>query len=297
MSASAKPATTAKPIMLYDHLPGILAGYPALLFLIFSVLAWPNGGENPVTWWPFDNHMLFWIGISVMIVWYIAFRFNLPKTKFWLMFGLLGTFVGIPVVLELTTENFRVFSWMADRLGRLAPEINASAWFVIGSIFGIIWLVNLVWSRTHMRVRIDESGLTINKWGGKGERFELIGLKTENEPLDYLELFIAGIGSLKLKTRMNKPIFEMQRVIGLYRTPIFPFFRGKLARIEEMLSYQGKVVSVDTQERAELAEQMDAEASDIEAEEAAAEEQVAGGGEGYDGDISPDAGPDNRDIS
>jgi len=108
-----------------------------------------------------------------------------------------------------------------------------------------------------MKVVIDESGLTVNRLGGKGERFELIGLKTENEPLDYLELFLAGVGSLSLKTRMNKPIFEMKRVIGLYRTPWFPFFKGKLARIEEMLSYQGKVVSVDRDEKLDAAEMAD----------------------------------------
>ena len=56
---------------------------------------------------------------------------------------------------------------------------------------------------------------------------------------------------------MNKPIFEMKRVIGLYRTPWFPFFKGKLARIEEMLSYQGKVVSVDRDEKLDAAEMAD----------------------------------------
>lgn len=131
-----------------------------------------------------------------------------------------------------------------------------------------------------MRVRIDESGLTINRLGGRGERFELIGLKTENEPLDYLELFIAGVGSLSLKTRMNKPIFTMKRVIGLYRTPLFPFFRGKLARIEEMLSFQGKVISVDQHDLAEMADQMEAEAAES-AEQA--DDEVSGGGEAFDG--------------
>ena len=96
--------------------------------------------------------------------------------------------------------------------------------------------------------------------GGKGERFELIGLKTENEPLDYLELFLAGVGSLTLKTRMGKPIFTMKRVMGLYRTPWFPFYKGKLARIEEMLSYQGKVVSID---RGDVAEMADVDHDDI----------------------------------
>ena len=128
---------------------------------------------------------------------------------------------------------------------------------VMAIVFGIIWLGNFIWSRTHLKVQIDESGLTVNRMGGKGERFELIGLKTENEPLDYLELFLCGVGSLTLKTRMNKSIFKMHRVIGLYRTPWFPFYKSKLARIEEMLSYQGKVVSVDKQDRLDMAEAAD----------------------------------------
>ncbi len=262
-----------KPVLLYDHLPGILAGYPAVLFTILALLSLPR--EFDMEWAP-NSHMLFWIGLSVMVVWYIAFRFNMPKSKFFLMFGLLGTFVGIPVVLEIT-GFIRPFSWLGSMLGKLEPEVNAGAFFALAIVFFVIWLGNYVWSRTHMRVRIDESGLTINRIGGKGERFELIGLKTENEPLDYLELFIAGVGSLKLKTRMNKPIFEMKRVVGLYRTPLFPFFRGKLSRIEEMLSYQGKVVSVEKQDAVEA---MDAEAA-AEAE-AVTEEQIAGGGEGFE---------------
>ena len=283
-----------KPIHLYDHLPGILAGYPAALFAILALLsifprtivndeqmaafnktrtelaeAAPEGSKaaevladvehydlvNQTV--PFFNsHMLFWVGISIMLVWYIAFRFNMPKNKFLLMFGLLGTFVGIPVVLEVT-GFFQIFSYASRLLGGLEPSVNTGAWVVMAIVFTIIWAGNFVYSRTHMKVVIDESGLTVNRLGGKGERFELIGLKTENEPLDYLELFLAGVGSLSLKTRMNKPIFEMKRVIGLYRTPWFPFFKGKLARIEEMLSYQGKVVSVDREEALDAAEMAD----------------------------------------
>ena len=322
--ASGKPVSGIKPIMLYDHLPGILAGYPAVLFLLLGLLALPSylkkgtdvevnnliaqlntsvseSTENSTTisenaagiinelessvlppdWAP-NGHMLFWIGLSIMVVWYIAFRFNMPKSKFWLMFGLMGTFVGIPVVLEIT-QFITPFSWAGKVLGSLAPEVNAGAFFALSLVFFVIWLGNFVWSRTHMRVRIDESGLTINRLGGKGERFELIGLKTENEPLDYLELFIAGVGSLSLKTRMNKPIFEMKRVVGLYRTPLFPFFRGKLARVEEILSYQGKVVSVDKQDAVDAADMADAAGDEDHIHEA--DEQVSGGGEAYDGDV------------
>lgn len=303
MNTDASSAT--KPIILYDHLPGILAGYPAVLFAILALLSLPheyyeptisepaavekteNDAANAETsddaqsdsdenqtaakdpWWVPNPHMLFWIGLAIMIVWYIAFRFNMPKNKFLLMFGLIGTFVGIPVVLEIF-DVFRIFTGMATALGYLAPQVNAGAFFVLSLVFFIIWLGNFIYSRTHMKVVIDESGLTINRLGGKGERFELIGLKTENEPLDYLELFLAGVGSLALKTRMNKEIFKMDRVIGLYRIPVFPFLRGKLSRIEEILSYQGKVVSVGAQEAAaDAADQMDAES----------EENVAAGGE------------------
>ncbi len=300
-----------KPIILYDHLPGILAGYPAALFAILALLSLPqeyvqkpavestpavavtaDNADQPLAsketveaypWWVPNPHMLFWIGLSIMIVWYIAYQFNLPKNKFWLIFGLFGTFVGIPVILELT-GYIRPFTIIAGWLGSLAPMVNAGAFFVLAIVFFVIWLGNFIWSRTHMKVKIDESGLTLNRLGGKGERFELIGLKTENEPLDYLELFLAGVGSLALKTRMNKPIFKMDRVVGLYRIPIFPFFRGKLSRIEEILSYQGKVVSVEAQEAADIAEQMDAEAAAME------EEGSAAGGEEYDGWGDRDSG-------
>ena len=137
-------ATTMKPIYLYDHLPGILAAYPAALFSLLAFLSIPGtfvdsyqdridavqsgaavvktdetaddaekakdadaeGDESTeVTveklsfetmeekkafwkWFSLNNHMLFWIGLSVMLVWYVSFRFNLPKKRFVLVFGL-----------------------------------------------------------------------------------------------------------------------------------------------------------------------------------------------------------------
>ena len=292
----ASPTSSLKPIVLYDHLPGILAGYPAVLFALLAIvsvfsysideglvkkidevkaeyvqaetadastvelLVEDSGYELANAQLPlFNSHMLFWVGLSIMLVWYVAFRFNLPKSKFILMAALLGCFIGIPVILELT-GFFKIFSWLGVALGSLEPSVNTGAWIVMSLVFFIIWISNYVYSLTHLKVQIDESGLTINRMGGKGERFELIGLKTENEPLDYLELFLAGVGSLTLKTRMGKPIFTMKRVMGLYRTPWFPFYKGKLARIEEMLSYQGKVVSID---RGDVAEMADVDHDDI----------------------------------
>jgi len=317
----ASPTSSLKPIVLYDHLPGILAGYPAVLFgllAILSVFTYPVVDDALVTQLnttkaeyvqskdadadtvkalaaepPYqllntrqpriNSHMLFWVGLSIMLVWYIAFRFNMPKSKFILMAALLGCFIGIPVVLELT-GIFGVFSWLGMALGSLEPSVNTGAWVVMSLVFFIIWLCNYIYSLTHLKVQLDESGLTINRMGGKGERFELIGLKTENEPLDYLELFLAGVGSLTLKTRMGKPIFTMKRVMGLYRTPWFPFYKGKLARIEEMLSYQGKVISVD---REDIAEMADADGDDV--------DEMLGGDDG--GDDGAGAEDDGQGIS
>ena len=193
------------------------------------------------------------------------------------MSALLGCFIGIPVILEMT-GIFGIFSYLGAALGGLEPTVNTGAWVAMSLVFFIIWLGNYIYSLTHLKVRLDESGLTINRMGGKGERFELIGLKTENEPLDYLELFLAGVGSLTLKTRMGKPIFTMKRVLGLYPTLWFPFTKGKLARIEEMLSYQGKVISVDRGEVAEMGDADDADADDI----------IAGGDEAGGESVSDD---------
>ena len=312
----ASPTNTLKPIILYDHLPGILAGYPAVLFALLAILSVFSttvvdeslttkidevkteyvqsddadkdtvsvltnkddpyqlvNSRKPM----FNSHMLFWVGLSIMLVWYVAFRFNMPKSKFILMSALLGCFIGIPVILEMT-GIFGIFSYLGAALGGLEPTVNTGAWVAMSLVFFIIWLGNYIYSLTHLKVRLDESGLTINRMGGKGERFELIGLKTENEPLDYLELFLAGVGSLTLKTRMGKPIFTMKRVLGLYRTPWFPFTKGKLARIEEMLSYQGKVISVDRGEVAEMGDADDADADDI----------IAGGDEAGGESVSDD---------
>lgn len=243
-----------KPIYIYDHLPDILCGYPTVAFLALAGLSLPVVQETLHL--TLSQHTIFWIGLVVTLAWFVAFRYNLPKTRFWLVFGLVGTFVGIPVILELT-GHIAPFAWLGRQLGSLAPEVSTGVWLVGALAFGIAWVCSLVWSRTHLQVRLDESGLTIKRLGGRGERFDLIGLKTEDEPIDYLESFVAGIGTLSLKTRMNKPIFTMKRVVGLYRSPLTPWKKGKLARIEEMLSYQGKVLSIDSNERAELAEATD----------------------------------------
>ncbi len=330
---SEKPPTL-KPIVLYDHLPGILAGYPAVLFLALALLSLVPGKsivgsidtttfdaitkqfENEVAKSTdagntaiaaaykeslslmsaktpfFDPHMLFWIGLTVMLVWYIAFRFNLPKSKFFLMFFMIGTLVGIPVVLEIQ-GTFRPFEIMGNFLGGLEPTMDTGGWVMMSLVFTCIWLGNFIYSRTHMRVRIDESGLTVNRLGGKGERFELIGLKTENEPLDYLELFLSGVGSLSLKTRMNKPIFTMKRVVGLYRTPWFPFYKGKLARIDEMLSFQGKVLSVDRGDQLDAAEMVDAgDGDDGDHDDVTDNESTSG----FDASSTPNPAPDDRGI-
>ena len=81
MADSQNAPTTIKPIHLYNHLPGILAGYPALAFLILAGLSLPRAYGKE--WgWLLTEDTIFWIGLLVAITWYIAFRFNLPKKRF-----------------------------------------------------------------------------------------------------------------------------------------------------------------------------------------------------------------------
>ncbi|MGB0714596.1 MAG: hypothetical protein ACPGXK_01880 [Phycisphaerae bacterium] len=245
---SSRPLDGPRAIHLHDHKPGILAGFPAVVFVLLTLLALPQQLEK--SWAPVSLHMLFWIGLSTGIFWYIALRFNLTQKRFFLVFGLAGTFVGIPAALELA-GIIQPFQWIGRQLGALKPEVNAGAWFVLALVFAIVWLVNFVWSRTHLRVRLDENGMYVSRLGAKTERYDLIGLKTETEPVDYAETFLAGIGSLAIKTRTGKEIFRLDRVVNLYRIPWFPFFRGKHARVLDILSYSGKVTTVPA-DRAEL---------------------------------------------
>jgi len=238
-----KPRTVdgPKPLRLHDHKPGILAGCPAIVFAVLALLSIPDQFEW--SWRPVSPHLLFWIGVVAGVFWYVALRFNLSQRRFFLVFGLVGTFFGIPAALEIAGV-IHPFAWLGARLGSLKPEVNAGAWLVLSLLFGVVWLLNFIWSRTHLRVRIDENGLYVSRLGARTERYDLIGLKAETEPIDYAETFLAGIGSLAIKTRTGKEIFRLQRVVHLFRIPWFPFVRGKHARLLEMLSYSGKVTTV-----------------------------------------------------
>ena len=80
--ASQNELTKLKPIYLYDHLPGILAGYPALLFSFLALLQLPHSwGEDWARWQFLSPDTIFWVGFAAAIVWYVAFRFNLPKKR------------------------------------------------------------------------------------------------------------------------------------------------------------------------------------------------------------------------
>ncbi|MGD2108527.1 MAG: hypothetical protein PVI86_03955 [Phycisphaerae bacterium] len=220
------------------------------MFLILALLALPH--QLHWRWAPVSPHLLFWVGVVVGVFWYAALRFNLTQRRFFLVFGLAGTFFGIPAALEIAGV-IHPFGWLGRQLGALRPEVNAGAWFVGAILLGVVWAVNFVWSRTHLRARLDEGGLYVSRLGARADRYDLIGLKAETEPLDYAETFLAGIGSLTINTRTGSEIFRLHRVVHPYRVPWFPFIRGKLARILEMLSYSGKITTVAADREALLA--------------------------------------------
>lgn len=301
-SASDAPSTHAhkhrtidgpKPLRLHDHKPGILAGFPAIVFLLLALLSLPD--QLAWSWRPLSPHLLFWIGVVAAIFWYVALRFNLSQRRFFLVFGLLGTFFGIPAALEVSGV-ISPFAWLGRQLGTLRPQVNAGAWLVAAMVFGIVWLTNFIWSRTHLRVRIDENGLYVSRLGARTERYDLIGLKAETEPIDYAETFLAGIGSLALKTRTGKEIFRLQRVVHLYRIPWFPFPRGKHARLLEMLSYSGKVTTVTADREEMLAAEDAGDLGDSDDDDLSLDDDAADGDDGRADDADFDTSSTGDDV-
>jgi hypothetical protein len=181
-----------------------------------------------------------------------------------LVVALFGFLFGIPAVLEIVglfhkdaLGAWHPFASIGRWLGAFAPTASAGAYAFVALCGGGVWLAAFIWSRLNMSATLDEAGLTIVRVDGKRERYELIGLKTEADPFDYSERAALGIGSLTLKTRTGKMIFSMKRVIWLYRIPLLFWISPKIDRIEDVLSYQGKMTVVDTSNRAEIAEVMD----------------------------------------
>jgi len=229
-----------KPLKLYDHLPEVLAAMPALGVGAVALLALPE--QLGASWTIMPAATLFWIAVWTVIGWFIAFRWNMPKRRFFLVFGLLGTFIGIPIVLEMTGK-ISVFRGLFDIVGLTTPSANAGAYLMVSLLFAALWAIDFIWSRTHMKVKLTGSDVTIFRTGGRTETFELLGLKHQTEPLDYAEVVIGGFGSLAISLRSGKTIFSMNRVFHLYRVPWFPFIKGKKEKISELLA--GAQVRID----------------------------------------------------
>jgi hypothetical protein len=257
------------PIYLYDNLPEVLFGYLGFVFWVLAALAFP--AQATLVEWPIfesiadsailkwidgivvNPNLLFWIAAVACAAFAVSYRWNLSKSKFLIAFGLSGTFIGIPAALELF-DIIHPFAWLGAQLGAMAPAANAGAYFFVGGVCWGIWAASLIWSRVHMRAKLDESGLSITRADGTTDRYELIGLKTSTRNFDYTEYVCGGLGSLVLSLRSgNKNIFQLKRVFNLYWTPLFFWRRSKIDRINEMLSYQGKTTTVDV-------ERLDAEA-------------------------------------
>jgi len=243
-----------RPIRLYDHIPEILVGPLALYYSLLALLQLAH--DLQWRWAPVDQHTIFWLAAAGTIAWLISYRWNLSKKNFVLVVALFGLLFGIPAVLEIMGA-WHPFATIGGWLKAFAPTASAGAYGFVALCGWGVWLAAFIWSRLNMSATLDESGLTIVRVDGKRERYELIGLKTEADPFDYSERAALGIGSLTLKTRTGKTIFSMKRVIWLYRILLLFWVPPKINRIEEVLSYQGKMTVVDSSERAEIAEVMD----------------------------------------
>jgi hypothetical protein len=243
-----------RPVRLYDHIPEILVGPLALFYSLLALLQLAHDSEW--AWALADEHTIFWVAAAGTIAWIISYRWNLSKKNFVLVVALFGLIVGIPALLEIMGA-WHPFATIGGWLKAFAPTASAGAYAFIALCGWGVWLTAFIWSRLNMSATLDESGLTTVRVDGRRERYELIGLKTEADPFDYSERASLGTGSLTLKTRTGKMIFAMKRVIWLYRIPLLFWIPPKIDRIEDVLSYQGKMSVVSSSDRAEIIEAMD----------------------------------------
>lgn len=250
-----------EPIYLKDNSPEVLFWYPSLFSFALAALALPHQLDlsaislfsqfKEYQWFKnldtngiVSEGSLFWLWITSWIVFFVLYRGNLSRKNFLLVVGILGTVIGIPASLEIV--GFGVFfQWLAKTLGDLHPSMNAGAYSVIGILALIPWIWNFAWSNANNRAKLDESNLTIWRADGTSEQFDLVGLVTRENNFDYGERLVGGYGSLILLTKAGKELFRLQRVKGLYWTPLFFWRKGLSGRINYLLSFQGKVASVN----------------------------------------------------
>lgn len=259
-------------IKLYDHLPLVVSWLPLVSFLVSGALLLPQ--QLGASWRILEAETLFWVNFAVMWYWILAFFANFDLKKFLFLMAAIGTLVGIPVIVDLL-KGGNVIGFVFNWLGVTLPAINASAYFILGIGFFlplVVW--DFVWSRMQTRVIVTPGELRLKRWGQREDTFELIGLKTSHEPLDYLEKFLGAYGTFGISLRTGKHIFEMKRIFGLYRVWWFPFLPGKKSRIEALIA--GTNVNASHREKVDVIDAMDSAQDDHEDHDGIAEDHRDG---------------------
>lgn len=221
-------------IKLYDHLPIVSAWLPFTAFILSGLILLPV--QLGASWRILAPETVFWANFAVLWYWFLALFVNLGFKRFLVLVAAIGTLVGVPVAIDLTSGG-NVVRWIFDQLGVTYPLMNASAYIILAVGFflpQIIW--DLVWSRMQTRVVVTAGELKVLRVGQKEDTTELIGLKTSHEPIDYLEVALGGYGTFGISLRSGKEIFMMRRIFGLYRVWWCFWIPGKKKRIEELIA-------------------------------------------------------------
>ncbi|MCB0329076.1 MAG: hypothetical protein KDD70_05420 [Bdellovibrionales bacterium] len=246
-----------KPLMrLFDNKPLLNAWLPFIYCVIAGLLLLPE--QLGSDWRLLSPESLFWGLLGVLIYWILALVENFELKKFLFVLAGIGTLVGIPLAIDLTLGG-DVVKWIFDKLGVTAPHMNAAGYLVLAIFFFFPQLVwNYIWSRMQTYAELTSSELRIKRFGQKQETYELIGLKTIHEPIDYLEAVPFGAGAFAIAQRSGKVLFEMRRIVGLYRSIIVFWKPGKMAQIEALIA--GTNINATTRTKAEIVSEMDAAA-------------------------------------
>ena len=209
----AKKKTTLTSVRFMDHTPSILSIYPAVIFAILAGML----ALNIVS-----GSLCFWIFLGVSGFWYASERYDFDRTGAIIAVTLVGMLVFGTIAAELYFK-VEIFKTISSWLGNLEPSFNAAFLVILSAAHFINFFGSVAYAHYNQRYEVGSAEIKRLRMGGRDMSMPRQGLTVEYEPIDYLELLLLGAGRVTIKTRGGSVKFQMDRAIGLYRSPLLPW--------------------------------------------------------------------------
>ncbi len=215
---SEKAGGAEKPIYLISY-PKIILLYPTFFMAILAgILTKFNGEESNIA------TMVSWVFMWIFALNIVVLAFDFPRTTSLTLFFLLMAF-GLGVTL-LAKYNPELMPAVFAIINQVKPHANATFYFMLGGIFGIIYVFVFVLIRfDYWELRSNEL-LHHHGFLSSLERFPAQNLRITKEVDDVFEYMLLGSGRLVIQPTNVPRAFVLDNV---------PFITAKEARITQTL--------------------------------------------------------------